>query len=86
MINASEIKEHAEVVGADGVHVGTVDRVEGSRIKLTKKDSGMAGHEGHHHFIPLDMVSGVEGGRVKLSKNGKDAIGMEQEENGSRMH
>jgi hypothetical protein len=34
-----EIKEHMEVIGADGVHVGTVDKVEGSRIKLTKKDS-----------------------------------------------
>ena len=29
-----------EVIGADGVHVGTVDKVEGGRIKLTKKDSG----------------------------------------------
>ena len=36
----SDIKEHMEVIGADGVHVGTVDKVEGSRIKLTKKDSG----------------------------------------------
>lgn len=34
----TEIKEHMEVIGADGVHVGTVD--EGNRIKLTKKDSG----------------------------------------------
>jgi len=29
-----------EVIGADGVHVGTVDKVEGNRVKLTKKDSG----------------------------------------------
>ncbi len=82
MINASEIKEHAEVVGADGVHVGTVDRVECDRIKLTKADNGKAGHQGHHHFIPLDMVSDVDSGRVRLSKNGKDAIDMAQEENG----
>ena len=33
-----DIKEHMEVIGADGVHVGTVDKVEGGRIKLTKKD------------------------------------------------
>ena len=32
-----------EVIGADGVHIGTVDRVEGHRIKLTKKDSGEVG-------------------------------------------
>jgi hypothetical protein len=30
-------REHMEVIGADGVHVGTVDKVEGNRIKLTKK-------------------------------------------------
>jgi hypothetical protein len=34
-----------EVIGADGVHVGTVDRVEGNRIKLTKKDSGEGSHK-----------------------------------------
>ena len=37
---ADKVREHMEVIGADGVHVGTVDRVEGDRIKLTKKDSG----------------------------------------------
>ncbi len=39
MVDASQIKEHAEVIGADGVHVGTVDHVQGDRIKLTKNDS-----------------------------------------------
>ena len=34
MADTSKIKEHAEVIGADGVKVGTVDRVEGDRIKL----------------------------------------------------
>ena len=46
-----DVKEHMEVIGADGVHVGTVDKVEGGRIKLTKKDSGEGSHKGHHHFI-----------------------------------
>jgi hypothetical protein len=41
------IAEHMEVIGADGVHIGTVDRVEGNRIKLTKKDSGEGRHKGH---------------------------------------
>jgi uncharacterized protein DUF2171 len=40
-----EIKEHMEVIGADGVHVGTVDKVEGGRIKLTKKDAGEGSHK-----------------------------------------
>jgi hypothetical protein len=39
----AEIHEHMKVIGKDGVPVGTVDRVEGDRIKLTKKDSP----EGH---------------------------------------
>ena len=30
------IKEHMEVIGSDGTAIGTVDRVQGSEIKLTK--------------------------------------------------
>jgi Uncharacterized protein conserved in bacteria (DUF2171) len=33
-----------EVIGAHGVHIGTVDKVEGNRIKLAKKDSGQGSH------------------------------------------
>ncbi len=40
MADASAIREHMEVIGADGVHVGTVDHVQDGRIKLTKADSG----------------------------------------------
>ena len=39
MADLSGIKEHMDVIGADGVHIGTVDKVEGGRIKLTKSDS-----------------------------------------------
>ncbi|HZL31083.1 MAG TPA: DUF2171 domain-containing protein [Pseudolabrys sp.] len=75
----NEIKEHMEVIGADGAHVGTVDRVEGKRIKLTKADSGEGRHKGHHHFIELGMVADVEGGKVRLSANGDVAVTMEEE-------
>jgi hypothetical protein len=69
MIDAASIKEHAEVIGADGVHVGTVDKVEGDRIKLTKRDSGEGQHEGHHHFLPLSLVAEVKRGDVvRLSR------------------
>lgn len=34
----SLVKEHMKVIGADGTPVGTVDRVENGRIKLTKAD------------------------------------------------
>ena len=73
------IAEHMEVIGADGVHVGTVDKVEGGRIKLTKKDSGEGSHKGHHHFIDKGLIAGVEGNKVRLSANGDVAVTMEQE-------
>ncbi len=80
MFDVSRIKEHAEVIGADGVHIGTVDRVEGSRIKLTRKDSGEGSHRGHHHFIPLGLVADIEGGKVRLSANGDVAVTFEEED------
>ena len=80
MVDVSQIQEHAEVIGADGVHVGTVDGVEGGRIKLTKKDSGEGSHKGHHHFISLGLVAGVEEGVVRLSANGDVAVTFEEEE------
>ena len=75
----TDIKEHMEVIGADGVHIGTVDKVEGSRIKLTKKDSGEGSHRGHHHFIDQSLVAEVEGNKVRLSANAAVAVTMEQE-------
>jgi len=79
MDNLSKIKEHAEVIGADGVHVGTVDRVEGGRIKLTRADSGEGSHKGHHHFIDKGLVAGVEGNKVRLSAKADVAVTMEEE-------
>jgi hypothetical protein len=73
------IKENMEVIGADGGHVGTVDRVEGGRIKLTKADSGMGSHKGHHHFIDLGLVADVEGKKVRLSANAAVAVTFEEE-------
>ena len=75
----SDIKEHMEVIGADGVHVGTVDKIEGSRIKLTRKDSGEGSHKGHDHYIDRGLVAGVEGNKVRLSAIGAVAVTMEEE-------
>lgn len=82
MADLSQIKEHAEVIGADGVHVGTVDGVEGNRIKLTKKDSGQGSHKGHHHYIDGGLVATVNDNTVRLSANGDVALMFEQEEKG----
>ena len=76
------IKQHMEVIGADGVHIGTVDRVEGGRIKLTKADSGEGHHKGHHHFVDLGLVADVEGQKVRLSANAAVAVTLEEERSG----
>jgi len=80
---AAQIREHMEVIGADGVHLGVVDHVDGDRIKLTKHSSsaGIEGetHKGHHHYISLGLVAEVEGDKVRLSANGDVAYAMEEE-------
>lgn len=83
MSGFEDIREHMEVIGADGVHLGTVDRIEGDRIKLTKADSGTGEHEGHHHFISRGLVAEVEGEQVRLSANADVALQFEEEEGGS---
>ena len=75
MADLSAIKEHMEVIGADGVHVGTVDHVEGDRIKLTKADSG----DGKHHYLPAGLVAAVEGDTVRLSATAANAIDLFEE-------
>ena len=76
MVDVSQIKEHAEVVGANGVHVGTVDHVDGDRIKLTKNDSPQTqdGQGAKHHYLPLGLVAEVEGDTVRLSATGQNAV------------
>jgi hypothetical protein len=82
MSGFEDIREHMEVIGADGAHIGTVDHKDGDRIKLTRKDSGQK-HEDHHHYIPRGLVAEVEGDRVRLSANGDVVAALfEQEQSG----
>jgi hypothetical protein len=80
--HTASIKPQMEVIGADGVHVGTVDRVEHGRIKLARADSGEGRHKGHHHFIELGLVAGIEGQKVRLSANAAVAVSLEEERSG----
>lgn len=83
MSGLEDVREHMEVVGADGVHLGTVDRVEGKRIKLIRADSGVA-HQEHHHYIPSGLVAAIEDGQVRLTaRAGVVADLFEQEESGT---
>lgn len=82
MSGFEDIREHMEVIGADGAHLGTVDRVEGDRIKLIRPDSGI-GHEQHHHYVPRGLVAEVEGDKVRLTARADVVADLfEQEESG----
>ena len=69
MMNTN-IREHMKVMGSDEQLVGTVDKVEGDRIKLAKNDP-QAG--GKHHYIPTDWVESVEGDEVLLRQKAQEA-------------
>ena len=71
MVDVTQIKEHAEVVGADGVHVGTVDHVDGDRIKLTKNDPAA---NGQHHYIPVAWVASADDRCVRLTRSSQEAM------------
>ncbi|MDX5331319.1 MAG: DUF2171 domain-containing protein [Caulobacteraceae bacterium] len=64
MIQASEIREHMEVVGSDGGHVGRVDHVLDGEIELAKLDLG-SGLK--HHMIPMTWVDRIEDEKVCLN-------------------
>jgi hypothetical protein len=83
MSGFEDIREHMKVIGADGAPIGTVDRVEGNRIKLIRADSGVA-HSDHHHYVPKGLVAEVEGDTVRLTARGAVVADLfEQEESGS---
>ena len=72
MVDVSQIQEHMEVVGSDGQHVGTVDKLV---IKLTKTDPAA---QGQHHIISLDDVASADGGKLTLSMPASEAAQVEK--------
>lgn len=83
MTDLTQIREHMDIVGADGVHIGTVDRVEGDRIKMTRADSGS--HGDHHHYFSAGLIAAVENNRVRLSASGSAAVLLEEEAGGEAL-
>ena len=81
-MNDARIKPNMEVIGSDGVHIGTVNRVENGRIRLAKADSGEGRHRGHNHYVDLGLVADVEGEKVRLSAIGAVAVTFEEEKSG----
>ena len=64
MVDVTRIREHLEVVGSDGGHVGRVDHVLGDQIELARLD--LAGGF-KHHMIPVSWVDDVNDDKVRLS-------------------
>ena len=76
-----QIREHMEVVGNDDKHVGTVDKVAGDRIILTKSDPESGGA---HHSLSCSDIDRVEGDRVILDCSADEAHNRWRDESRSR--
>jgi hypothetical protein len=69
-MQTANIREHMKVVGSDRQPVGTVDKVEGDKIKLSRSDPQA---QGRHHYIPSDWVDSIQGDQVCLRQNAQEA-------------
>jgi len=71
-IKVQDIREHMEVLGSDGKHVGTVDCTKGAdKIVLTKGDPQSGGQ---HHVIPVHFVRSVDEKVVHLNKPARQVM------------
>lgn len=76
-----EVREHMEVVGSDGEHVGTVDKVAGDRLILAKSDPASGGA---HHSLNCTEVERIDDNRVLLSVSAEEARRRWRDEDRSR--
>jgi len=76
-----QAREHMEVVGSDGEHVGTVDRVAGDRLILTRSDPQSGGV---HHSLSCTDLDRIEGDRVILDCSADKARERWRDESRSR--
>lgn len=67
--NPFAVRAHQQVMGSDGTPIGTVDHVDGERMKLTRADS----LNDQHHYLPMNIVASVEDETVHLNVNGAEA-------------
>jgi hypothetical protein len=77
----SQIREHMEVVGNDEQHVGTVDRVAGDRLILTKSDPESGGA---HHSLSCHDIDRIDGERIILDCSADEARERWRDESRSR--
>jgi hypothetical protein len=74
------VTEQMEVIGSDGQHIGTVDKVRGDRIILTKNDENAGGI---HHSIPCSWIESVDD-KVKVNKSAQEAMSAWRDEERNR--
>jgi len=65
----NQIREHMPVVCSNDGQFGTVDKVEGQYIKLTKDESP----DHQHHWIPMGWVTSVDD-KVHVDRPGEQAM------------
>ncbi len=70
MFNESEIRNRMEILGSDGVLVGTVDELDGDRLNLTRPANGKKPDDYRQHFLPKGLIASVTGNKVHLSTTG----------------
>jgi hypothetical protein len=73
-------REQMEVLGSDGAHIGTVDKVRGDRIILTRNDPNAGGV---HHSVPCSWIENV-GDKVTLNRTAEQAIAEWRDEDRGR--
>lgn len=76
-----QVREHMDVIGKDDEHVGTVDKIAGDRLILTKSDPESGGV---HHSLSCSDIDRVEGDRVILDCSADDARKRWRDEQRSR--
>jgi hypothetical protein len=64
-----QIRQHMNVIDANGQVCGTVDSVDGERVKLTRSGSS----DGQHHWLDMNEVAGIEGGQLRLRQSDGDS-------------
>lgn len=74
MIDSNGIVPDMEVYAADQVHLGSVDSVEGDRLRLNTVASSVPVEPGQDHFVGVDQIARIEGNRIHLATNGVESI------------
>jgi hypothetical protein len=65
-----KVRDHMEVVGNDGEHVGTVDCVKGDRVVLTKSDPDSGGV---HHSLSCSAIDCIRDDKLVLDMSADKA-------------